>query len=64
MKQELKERIEEFTSALIDQKSAKVIVDPNSNSKGFGLGEVILFFTMQNITYLAGIATMVIRGQV
>lgn len=38
MKQELKERIEEFTSALIDQKSAKVIVDPNSNSKGFWFG--------------------------
>ena len=38
MEEELKERIEEFTSALIDQKSAKVIVDPNSNSKGFWFG--------------------------
>ena len=38
MEQEVKERVEKFASALIDQNSAKVIIDPNSNSKGFWFG--------------------------
>ena len=52
MEQAVKECIEKFASALIDQNSAKVIIDPNSNSKGFGFGggKIILLNQKNNVT--------------
>ena len=53
MKSKIKERIVEFAHALIDQDKANVIIEPNSNSKGFWFGGGNMVFH-NGVYYLCG----------
>ncbi len=63
MKSKIKERIVEFAHALIDQDKANVIIEPNSNSKGFWLEVEIWFFIMECIIFVGVIVMKVTQEQ-